>query len=157
MFDKMAMSQRFFSCYPDKSRSELGEIFGVRRSTVAEWATNGTVPWSKLKYLSDSQAISWDWLIDGEEPKESSKKPNMPKTSKPIFPTARINRRFLSLYQGMTQTQIARALKAGTSTVNDWKTYKCQVPWQRLAQAVASFGVKWDWLIDGLEPKQRQR
>lgn len=73
MIDKQAICGRFFSCYGDYSRRGLAKILGVRQPTVTEWSSGGRVPWNKLKYLSDSQGVSWDWLIDGIEPKWSRK------------------------------------------------------------------------------------
>ena len=157
MIDKRAISIRFFSCYHDKSRRELAQLLGVKKPTVTEWATDGRVPWNKLKYLSDSQAVSWDWLIDGVEPKSSTKTPFVPSTTKPKFDKNGINRRFRSLFEELTQTQIAKLLDITPSAVNEWDAGTHQVPWKRLDYAASEFGVRWDWLIDGLEPKQREQ
>lgn len=113
------------------------------------------MPWSKLKYLSDSQAVSWDWILDGAEPKDSVKEAKTPKTASPKFSKAGINRRFLSLFPEMTLTQIAAVLGVRPGTVSEWKRNKSQVPWERLEYAVVALDVRWDWLIDGLEPKLR--
>lgn len=155
MFDKMAISNRFFSCYPGKSRRDMARIFGVCKATVTEWAREGNVPWSKLKCLSDSQAVSWDWLLDGMEPKESAKEAIVYDSTKPKFDSAGINQRFLSLFPDMTQTQIAHALGVTPGAVHEWHKNICQVSWQRLLDATETFGVRWDWLIDGLGPKLR--
>ena len=153
MLDKMKISERFFSCYSGKLRREIGLLFGVRQGVVSEWATEGTVPWSKLKYLSDSQAVSWDWLLEGVEPKESLKVAIVPDSCSPEFDNEEITKRFLSLFEHMKQKQIAALLKVATSTVSNWKRNKKKVAWERLADAVDTFSVRWDWLIDGLEPK----
>lgn len=157
MLERMAISKRFFQCYIGESRSSLGQKFDVRAPTVTQWATKGLVPWSKLKYLSDSQAVSWDWLIDGREPRASTKAAKTPRSKSPRFAKAKINQRFLSLYPDMTQTEIAIVLETAVGTVNDWKRTKSPVPWHRLAEAVDTFGLRWDWLIDGLKPQYRDR
>lgn len=157
MLDKMAISKRFFLCFPGMSRSAMAQILGVRRSTVTEWASKGSVPWSKLKYLSDSQAVSWDWILQNMEPKDSQKAATPPDSTIPEFDSKGITQRFLSLFQGMTQTQIAAALSVTTSTVSDWKLNRRKVGWERLDDAVAAFGIRWDWLIDGLQPRYRER
>ena len=154
-FDKIAISKRFFSCYSEKSHGALARLFGIQPSAVGEWANKGTVPWNKLKYLSDSQAISWDWLLAGMEPRNSVKEAKTPKTVKPRFSRSGINRRFLSLLSKMSQTEIAIWPGVIPSVVSEWKRNKKQVPWQRLSDAVPAFGVRWDWLIDGLKPKYR--
>ena len=156
MVDRKVISSRFFSCFADKSRRNMATLFKVTKGSVTGWANKGTVPWSKLKYLSDSQAISWDWLIEGKEPKHSDKAIKIPKTPSPQFNTKAIAKRFLSLYPNMTQTEIAAILGVTVTTVNDWKRNKCKVGWDRLADAVGTFGIRWDWLIDGVEPKYRE-
>jgi len=157
MLDHMAISERFFSCYAGMSRSELAQIFGVRRSTITVFASKGSVPWSKLKYLSDSQSISWDWLIEGIGPKESDKEAIESRSTSPRFSKPGINRRFLSLYPNMTLTRIAALLGVTPSVTSEWKRNITRVPWERLQDAANTFGVRWDWLIDGREPKFRSQ
>lgn len=156
MLDRVDISRRFFRHYSAESLSSLGRKFGVSKPTVAQWAAKG-VPWDKLKYFSDSQAVSWDWIIDGREPQASAKVAKVPRSKNPRFAIAKINRRFLSLYPDMTQTEIAAILKAAVSTVNDWKRNKSTVPWHRLADAVDVFELRWDWLIDGVGPQYREQ
>ena len=153
MLDKMAMSKRFFSSYEDKSRRDVALIFGVRKGTVTTWANKGTVPWSKLKYLCESQAVSWDWLIEGRKPKGSEKEPVLPSSTSPEFDREGINERFLSLFPKRSQTEIAKALRVAPATVHEWMTNQKPVGWLRLDNAVHMFGIRWDWLVDGYEPK----
>lgn len=157
MIDKQAISKRFFLCYHDKSRRELAKLLGVKKPTVTQWATDGRVPWRRLNYLSGSQAVSWDWLIDGMEPKGSIKAAIVPSSTKPEFDKNGINKRFLSLFANMTQTQIAKIFDITPAAVNEWDAGTHQVPWNRLDYAVHTFAVRWDWLLDGLEPKYRER
>ena len=157
MIDKKAISERFFLCYQQMSRAAVGRVFGVQRTTVTEWATRGSVPWSRVKYLSDSQAISWDWLIEGIEPRKSMKKAKIPVSSNPEFAVNDLNLRFLSLFTDMKYNQIAMILGVTSGPVSEWKLGKSQVPWEKLAYAVHEFNVRWDWLIDGLEPKCRDQ
>lgn len=135
----------------------MARLFGIRQSAVTEWANKGTVPWNKRKYLSDSQAVSWDWMLEGFGEKESTKEAETPRSTKPRFAKAGINRRFLSLFPGMKQIEIAALLEVTSSTVSEWKKNKSKVPWEKLEHAAAGFGVRWDWLIDGLEPKYREK
>ena len=156
MLDKKAIGERFFSCYPGMSRAEVGEIYCDSREFVTHWATKGTIPWSRLKYLSDSKAISWDWLLEGIEPVSSEKQPKTPRSKKPKFPRSAINRRFLTLFKDLNQTEIANKLDVSSATVSDWKHNKRRVGWDRLEDAVHAFGVRWDWLIDGIGLQYRE-
>lgn len=128
---------------------------GVHHSTVFRWLRDGAIPWRKLKYLSDTKAISWDWLIDGLEPKSSFKSPIDLECKETDFNDAEINERFLSLFAGMTQSEIARALEITPQAVHEWAKAVRRVSWSHLAFAVTHFNVRWDWLIDGVEPKYR--
>lgn len=157
MLNKMAIGERFFSCYPDLSRSDIGKIYGVCSNTVTGWRIKGTLSWTKLKYFSDSLAVSWDWILEGVGEKDSAKEARAPKTTRPKFPRAGINRRFLSLFPGMKYIDVAAEMGVTSSTVSEWKKNKSQVPWEKLEYAVNKFGVRWDWLIDGLEPKHREQ
>ena len=51
--------------------------------------------WHSSSY-TDSQSISWDWLIEGIGPKESDKEPIEPRSTSPRFNKPGINRRLLS-------------------------------------------------------------
>ena len=153
----MEISKRFFSCFSQLSRSELAEIIGVRRSTVTMFASKGSVPSSKLKFLSDTQAVSWDWIIEGLEPKRSPKMPKTLRSTTPKFNRTAINKRYLSLFPKMTLTQIAEIVGVTPNVVSGWKLNKRMVPWERLQSAVDVFGIRWDWVIDGIQPKHRER
>lgn len=74
MLDKSLITRRFFSCQVGMSRSQVGKVYGVERVTVVTWSTRFTISWSKLKYLSDSQAINWDWILEGIGEKNSNVK-----------------------------------------------------------------------------------
>ncbi len=66
-----------------------------------------------------------------------------------------MNHRFLKLFKGMKYFEIAAELGVTSSTISEWRLKKCQVPWKRLEYAIEKFNVRWDWLIDGIEPKYR--
>ncbi|MCD7897038.1 MAG: helix-turn-helix domain containing protein [Planctomycetaceae bacterium] len=119
MIDRRAMSERFFQCYHGLTRVEMAALFGVKHPSVVEWYTRGRVPWERVKYLSDSQAISWDWLILGRTPAASRKKAKTPKSTKPQFDTAGINGRFLSLFEMPSQSDIARLLRVTPNAVHE--------------------------------------
>ena len=155
MTDKKAIGKRFFLRYAGMLKVDMANMFNVSRPTVTEWEKEGNVPWSKLKYLSDSQAVSWDWILEGRRPQESIKPVTIPDSTSPEFDTAGINQRFLSLFDGMTHLEIAKHLNVTRGAVSGWNRNFSQVSWKRLSDAVKVYGIRWDWLIDGLEPKNR--
>ncbi|MCC8109847.1 MAG: helix-turn-helix domain containing protein [Planctomycetes bacterium] len=158
MLDKTTITRRFFSCHAGMSRSQVGKIYGVKKTTVVSWAKRNTLSWWKLKIFCDGQAINWDWILEGVGDKHSQvKRPKQSKTKRPRFDTAGINSRFLSLYEGKRQFTIAEELGVAPNTISAWNTNLSKVPWEKMEYAVDKFGVRWDWLIDGLEPKYRDQ
>lgn len=83
------------------------------------------------------------------------KKPIRRRSKSPKFPIDEINSRFLSLFEGQKQTSIAAKLGVTSAAVSEWKHNLDRVPWEKLKYAVDTFGVRWDWLLDGLEPMYR--
>ncbi len=54
----------------DKKQAALMHLFNVTQSTISNWRTcRKMVPWEKLKYLVEKEQITWDWLLEGREPK----------------------------------------------------------------------------------------
>lgn len=69
-FDTPGINLRFLSLFPDKSQLELAEYFGVTQPAVSGWKRfDRQVPWEKLKMVVDSMQLSWEWLLEGCEPK----------------------------------------------------------------------------------------
>lgn len=156
MLDKSLITKRFFSCHEGLSRFQIGKIYGVKRVTVVGWAKRNKLSWSKLKYFVDSQALSWDWILEGVGEKLHPDKTPIKRRSKtPKFQNEDITGRFLSLFNGEKQTMIAAELGVTSAAVSKWKYNLDKVPWEKLEYAVHKFGVRWDWLLDGLEPKYR--
>lgn len=70
VFDTPGINNRFLSLFPDFTQKELAEYFGITQPVVSKWKTfDKQVPWDKLKHVVDSQGISWDWLLEGMEPR----------------------------------------------------------------------------------------
>ncbi len=55
----------------------------------------------------------------------------------------------------MTQIEIARAFEITPQAVHEWVRAVRGISWKYLDFAVTHFNVRWDWLLDGLEPKHR--
>lgn len=72
-----------------------------------------------------------------------------------MFNCKEINTRFLSFFEGWTQYQIAEHYGISQSTVSEWATGKTQVPWEKLKELVDSQQVSWNWLLEGLGPRDR--
>ncbi|MCD7897335.1 MAG: helix-turn-helix transcriptional regulator [Planctomycetaceae bacterium] len=157
MIDKFDVAYRFFSCHLNLNQKDIAKKYGVVPGAVSNWGKRDALPWRTLKNLCDSQGISWDWLLEGYGDKiHPGKKPKKPRYKKPSFPTYRMNQRFLKLFAEMKYCEIAAELGVTSSTVSEWRTNKSRVPWKRLEYAVERFNVRWDWLIDGIEPKYRE-
>lgn len=74
-FEIKAVNVRFFSCFPEMNQREIAEHIKVRPPTVSQWQSGEKpVSWNKLRFLVDSQGVSWDWLLDGIEPKLRSER-----------------------------------------------------------------------------------
>ncbi len=156
MPDKREVADRFFSCHTDLSTHEIAKMYGVVPEAVLNWEKRVAPPWKTLKYFCDSQGISWDWILDGVgsiyHPAKTKRKP---RTKKPEFSTYLINRRFFTLVKGKKNSDIAAEFDVFPSTISEWKHRKNRVPWKKLQQAVQKYNVRWDWLLDGIEPKYR--
>ncbi|MCC8108669.1 MAG: helix-turn-helix domain-containing protein [Planctomycetes bacterium] len=158
MLDKSMIAERFFSCHQGLTRPQVAKIYGVTRLAVVGWARRNEISWSKLKYFCDSQAVNWDWILEGVGEKFSAvKKPVFRRSKSPKFDTAGINKRYLSLFQNQKQYVVADELGVSSAAISSWKRTITKVPWEKMEYAVNKFGVRWDWLIDGLEPKYRNQ
>lgn len=147
MLDRRDINTRFFECFPEDTRYALAKIFGVHTSLTYRWK-NGEVPvpWHCLKWLVDAHRLSWDWLIDGKEPKHRKRLKG--EVLQPLDRHA-INQRFLSLFPGMSQAEIGEELGGiNPGTVYKWRHDVAQVPWERLKYAVDNKGVTWEWLLE---------
>ncbi len=156
MIVKRDVAKRFFECHSDMTTKEIAKKYGVVPEAVLNWAKRETPPWRTLKYLCDSEGISWDWLLEGVgTPYHPTKKKRKLRVKKPEFSTYRMNRRFFTLFRGKKTFEIAEELGVLSSTVSQWRHLINRVSWNRLQCAVDKFNVRWDWLIDGIEPKYR--
>ena len=147
MLDKQKIYQRFITFYQVETLYELATKLGVNHSVTYQWR-DGTspVPWRRLKALVDEQGVSWDWLLEGREPKY---RPHGENTKRRSFNRHAINKRFLSLFPGLSQGKLAKELGVKQVSVYRWVHDVAQVPWERLKYAVDSKGVTWEWLLEG--------
>ncbi len=64
------ISKRFFSLFSNLDRSGLAGTFEVTPSSISEWRNNKKkIPWDKLIYAVQAKNVTWDWLLEGREPK----------------------------------------------------------------------------------------
>ncbi len=156
MIDKNDVAKRFLDLHSDLTYAEIAKEYSVSLVTALNWGRSSTPSWKALKYFCDCHGISWDWLLEGQGPMvHPAKKKKRPRVKRPDFSTYRMNHRFLKLFKGMKIGEIAAELGITGSVVSEWRHGKSQVPWKRLEYAVDKFNVRWDWLIDGVEPKYR--
>ncbi|MCC8108697.1 MAG: transcriptional regulator [Planctomycetes bacterium] len=156
MIDKRDVADRFFSCHATMNTKEIAKKYGVVPEAVLNWAKRETPPWKTLKYFCDCEGVSWDWLLEGiGTTYHPAKKKRKPRNKKPEFSTFRINRRFFTLFRGKTTGEIAEELGVIPNTVIQWKNFHNRVSWNKLQIVIEKYNVRWDWLIDGIEPKYR--
>ena len=147
MFDRREIYEHFASCYPVETPSALAEILELTRQIVNHWKSGvRPIPWHRLKTLVDEQGVSWDWLLEGKEPKYRH---HAKKTEGQSFDRHAINQRFLSLYPNVSQVKLGKILGINEKMVFKWRHDIAQVSWERLKHAVDTKGVTWDWLIEG--------
>ena len=151
--DKKAISARFFHCFHNESHLSIAVKLGVSRQSVDQWKNNDRpIPWEKLKVVVDTLGLSWDWLIEGWEPRER-RHINIERAEGMEFDLRGINARFLSLFTQMTQQEIADEVGVSRGAVQSWQNNRRKVPWERMRYAVHRKGVSWEWLIEGRDPK----
>lgn len=155
MFDRKVVNKRFLECYSDMSWLDLAQYFSVHYSAVPQWnRAKRSVPWSKLNHLVSTRGVSWDWLLEGRGEKirgdfhrDGGDVPYV--EGRLAFDWNGINDRALSLFGDSRQEDIAKELGVSQSAVSSWKTYRKQVPWEKLKILVDDKHVTWDWLIEG--------
>ena len=153
MFNTKEINTRFLSCFPGKKRYELATLFGVSRSFVSQWVIGAKqVPWDTLKQLVDAEQISWNWLLEGIEPKFRPVGLAPFESGLGSFETPGINGRFLDLFLDMNQKELAAHLGVTQPLISSWKRLEAQVPWDTLKQVVDSKRISWEWLLEGLPP-----
>jgi transcriptional regulator with XRE-family HTH domain len=51
--------------------------------------------------------------------------------------------------------QLAGILGLNRKTVYQWESGTRPVPWKRMKRVIDEHGIRWDWLLEGREPKAR--
>ena len=70
MFDWLAIYSRFAEGYDEKRPARLARLVGVTKKSEHDWKKGKShVPWRRMKTLVDEKGLSWDWLLEGTEPK----------------------------------------------------------------------------------------
>lgn len=147
MFDRIGIYQRFASCYGAQTPSELARILGVTQQSASQWFLGQRqVPWKRLKEAVDTQGLSWEWMLEGEDPKQSTR--GKRKKGKD-FDRHAINQRFLSLFPGLSNAKLGKRFGVSSTTVFRWHNDVCQVPWDKLKYTVDNLDVTWEWLLEG--------
>lgn len=147
ILDKRSICLRFFECHSPKTPYQLAIKLGVHPPLVYRWRDgDAPVPWRWLKMLVDDQGLSWDWLIEGTDPKKRTRRKG--DASRQLERHA-INQRFLSLYPNMSHAEIGKEIGVNPGTISKWRRDLSQVPWERLKDAVDEKGATWEWLLEG--------
>jgi hypothetical protein len=117
MLDKRVISQRFFECHSLETPYQLAKKLGVHPPLVYRWHEgDAPVPWRWLKLLVDEQGLTWDWLIEGREPKFRKLRKN-----EIVKPLERhdINHRFIRTYS------YGRSRHGGLASRGVYDVYLC--------------------------------
>lgn len=147
MFASKALFKRYAECYSVKKAAPLARTLGIAPQTVQAWQRGeNPVPPVRLRKVVVEMGVSWDWLLEGLEPKLRHTRTLKPPET---FDWEEINARFLSLFTGKTQEEIAEELGIRQVNVSRWKSCVMHVPWDKLRHAVTVYGVTWDWLLEG--------
>lgn len=72
-----------------------------------------------------------------------------------MFDRQAIYARFAGCYGAESAVQLAGILGVNRKTVYQWESGARQVPWKRMKRVVDEQGLRWDWLLEGKEPKNR--
>jgi hypothetical protein len=65
--------------------------------------------------------------------------------------------RFFSFYSGKPQSALIQLFQTTQAQVSKWKSYREKIPFKVLEKFVEGEGVTWDWILEGCEPKYRNR
>ena len=68
------VTQRIFEIYDRPAKYRLAEMLGVNKSVVSQWTTSNQrllrkPTWDVLTKVIDDKGVTWDWLLEGREPK----------------------------------------------------------------------------------------
>lgn len=147
MLDRIGIYQRFALRCGAKTPSALARAMGVTQQTTSQWSLGQRqVPWKRLKEVIDIQGLSWNWMLEGKEPKQSGR--GKRKKGK-AFDSHAINQRFLSLFPDLSNAKLGKRFGVSPMTVFRWHHDMCQVPWDKLKYAVDNMNVTWEWLLEG--------
>ncbi|MCD8244788.1 MAG: hypothetical protein LUD38_13555 [Parabacteroides sp.] len=72
-----------------------------------------------------------------------------------MFDRRAIYSRFAEFCGAESAVQLAGILGLNRKTVYQWESGARQVPWKRLKLVVDEQGIRWDWILEGKEPKNR--
>ncbi len=65
--------------------------------------------------------------------------------------------RFASCYAAPKLVELARMLGVTPKLIDHWKSGRAPIPWKKLKTLVHEQDLRWDWLIEGKEPKHQIR
>ena len=68
---------RIYELYDVKTQISLAESLGVTRGLVSRWhmkdeSKRRTPTWDTMAKIVEEKGVTWDWLLEGREPKYRS-------------------------------------------------------------------------------------
>ncbi|KYO87163.1 helix-turn-helix transcriptional regulator [Pseudomonas aeruginosa] len=63
-----AVVDRLLSVYGVKNDNQLSELLQIKRSTLGNWRSRDSVPYTVCVITAEERGVSLDWLLTGEGP-----------------------------------------------------------------------------------------
>ena len=66
--------RRIFELYDSPRKNKLAATLHLDKSMISKWTTDDPETkrhptWDTLKKIVDEKGVTWDWLLEGREPK----------------------------------------------------------------------------------------
>ena len=72
--DYSNLPERFFSLFEGVPQKDLIVELRTQQAQASRWKSGKEkIPWAILEYAVDNKKVTWDWLLEGIEPKHRVK------------------------------------------------------------------------------------
>ena len=74
MLNWLEILSRIYELYGVKTQTSLAECLGITRSLISRWRMKDenkrlTPTWETMTKIVKDKGVTWDWLLEGREPK----------------------------------------------------------------------------------------
>ncbi|MDR2006708.1 MAG: helix-turn-helix domain-containing protein [Acidaminococcales bacterium] len=123
----------------DLTLEEVAQVAGVGKSTVRKWETGeiDNMKLDKIELLAKALRTTPAWLMGWEGGRQTAQ-------------NGAFGQKLAGLRaeKGLTQKDLAAALKTGPKEINDWETGRAEPDYAALVMIAEYFGVSIDFLLD---------